>query len=139
MSRSRTAALHRKSEALRHFASGCTFDEVARRVGFAHRGTAHKVVNAALRERIAEDVDEYRRLEVARLDALQSALWDELDSGATNIRLRAAALILKVIEQRAKVLGLHHRSAEPPRMLVAPRRGNSEKATSDGCGCDCHV
>lgn len=139
MPRSRTAALSRKSEALRLFANGCTFSEIANRVGYAHRGTAHKVVNAALRERIADDIDEYRRSEVARLDELQSVIWDELDAAATGGRLRAAALILKIIEQRAKVLGLYHQSAEPPRMLIDPSLGNPGKATSEECHCDCHT
>ena len=43
-----------------------------------------------------------RRLEVDRLDALQAALWPTALAGDTA----AATIVLRIIEQRARVLGM---------------------------------
>ncbi len=40
-----------------------------------NRGTAYRVVRQALDERVADNVDELRATEVARLDTLQAAVW----------------------------------------------------------------
>lgn len=54
---------------------GCSYDQIAREVGYANRGTAHRVVAKALAERLADDIDQLRELELARLDGLQTSLW----------------------------------------------------------------
>jgi hypothetical protein len=57
------------------------YDEVARQVGYANRGTAHRAVAQALSERLVDGIDELRALEVARLDAMQAALWPQVEAG----------------------------------------------------------
>lgn len=126
MGRSRTLALARKSEAVRHFRNGCTFDQIAKKVGFANRGTAHRVVTQAYTERIADDIDAHRALEVCRLDAVQAEMWDVMDkSTAAGERIAAANVILKVIDQRSKLLGLYDHPPAPPQMLINRPNGNA--------------
>lgn len=121
MPRSTTLALSRKADAVTLFRQGNTFEQIARKVGFSHRGTAHRAVKTALKEHIVEDIEDYRRQEVMRLDAVQSELWDIMTSDApVLVRIRASASILKVIDLRCKVLGLYDRPPTPPQMLVDP-------------------
>jgi hypothetical protein len=47
-------------------------------------------------------VDELRRLEIDRLDVLQAALWPQAMAGDTA----AACVVLRIIEQRTRLLGL---------------------------------
>ena len=63
--------------------------------------------------RTFQAVDEYREVELTRLDALQSACWDAALAGD----LRAISAALRVIEQRCRLLGLE-----------------GEKATQEGNG-----
>ena len=130
MPKSRTLALARQSDAVALFREGQTFDQIAGAVGFANRGTAHRVVTKAFRERLVENIDMHRQLELDRLDDLQATLWPLMESGD----VKAAALILEVIGQRSKLLGLlDHRPA--PRVLVNDSaveesdEGNPGKAT----------
>ena len=46
-------------------------------------------------------VDEYRRLELDRLDALQTALWPQALVGDMAVNT-----VLRIIEQRTRLLGL---------------------------------
>ena len=92
----------RKAESVRLRLQGHEYDEVAELVGYSNRGTAWRTVTKALRERVDSAVDEYRQLELARLDALQASLWDKAMSGD----IASANTVLKVMGQRARLLGL---------------------------------
>ena len=48
-------------------------------------------------------VDELRELESARLDALQLAAWAKVEQGD----LHAIEIVLKIMDRRAKLLGLY--------------------------------
>ena len=93
----------RKARAVELALAGLAYDDIAVEVGYANRGTAWRVVQQALHERKIKSVDEYRALELARLDALQSAHWTEALSGQN---LKAAELCLRISAQRTKLLGL---------------------------------
>ncbi|MDP9435596.1 MAG: hypothetical protein M3P93_10550 [Actinomycetota bacterium] len=54
---------------------------MAQRLGYANRGTVHRIVQQALSAREVESVDELRHLELARLDAVQSPLWPRAMAG----------------------------------------------------------
>ncbi len=71
----------RKCRAVELALHGKTYDQIAREVGYANRGTAHRVVRKALADRLVDNIDELREFEAARLDALQAALWDKAMSG----------------------------------------------------------
>ena len=112
----RALASWRRSRALALAMSGCTYDEIAAQVGYANRGSAWKVVNAALRSASAGLATEYRDLELARLDALQAAHWPQAMSGS----VKAADLVLRVIDRRIRLLGLDQVGAQsdPPKTLI---------------------
>jgi hypothetical protein len=82
---------------------GKTYDQVARAVGFANRGTAHRVVSKALSERLIEGIDDLREIELARLDALQAALWPRVEKG----EVRAINSVVRIIDRRCRTLGLY--------------------------------
>ncbi|MEO6472955.1 MAG: hypothetical protein ABIO14_14255 [Aeromicrobium sp.] len=122
MPKSRTLALSRQSLAVSLFAQGCTFDQIAKQVGFANRGTAHRVVTTAFRNRISDDIDMHRDIELNRLEALLSDLWEMMLEG----NLAAHREILHVVELECKLLGLFKTSkVVQPRMLVDPALGNT--------------
>jgi hypothetical protein len=100
--RDRALASWRRSEAVRLKAAGHTYEQVAQQLGYANRGTVHRIVQQALHTREAESVDDLRHLELARLDALQAALWPRAMKGDVP----AALAVLRVVDQRLRLLGL---------------------------------
>ncbi len=80
------------------------------------------MVRQALDEQIAENVDELRATEVARLDALQAAVWPAAMAGD----LEAVRQVTALIEKRARLLGLYptgkHKPEEPlrPMTVIVP-------------------
>jgi len=83
---------------------GMTYGQVAQEVGYSHRSSARKAVVRALIQSSAESVQEHRELELDRLDSLQSSIWGQAMGGD----LSAIQLILKIMNQRAVLLGLFH-------------------------------
>ncbi len=116
--RNRPLAAWRKATAVELAVEGHTYDTIAKQVGYAYRGTAHRVVRQALDERIADNVDELRATEVARLDALQAAVWPAAMAGD----LEAVRQVTALIEKRARLLGLYptgrHKPEEPLRPVT---------------------
>lgn len=85
-------------------ASGANFRKIASVLDISP-STAHGLLHKAIAERREElglKVDELVELEVARCDQLQLAVW----SKALNGNERAIAAVLKIMERRAKLLGL---------------------------------
>ena len=95
--------LHDKeAECVRLRRAGLTLDEIAIRVGYSSPASVHYALKR-INERISrEDVEEIRNLESERLDLLQAANWDNAMQG----NVPAGALVLRVMERRAKLLGL---------------------------------
>ncbi len=81
---------------------GRGYDDIAREVGYANRGTAHRVVQKALSARTADGVDHLRAMEKARLDALQRPVWDQAMAG----HLPSVRIVHKIIVARIALLGL---------------------------------
>ncbi len=100
--RDKALASYRRTRALELRAQGKGYAEIAREVGYANKGTAHKIISQALEAREAQDVDFLRQTETARLNAMQSALWPEAMAGD----VRAAMAILHIIEARCRMWGL---------------------------------
>ena len=99
----RALALWRRSRAVELALSGWSYDDIAADVGYANRGTAWHVVTDALAESARDGLETHRTLELARLDRVLAAHWPEATSGAN---VRAAELVLKVVAQRTRLLGL---------------------------------
>ncbi len=122
MPRSRTRALAKQSDAVDLFRKGKTFEEIASSVGYANRGTAHRVVTNAFRSRVVENIDVHRQMEVDRLDDLQAALYPLVDAG----NLEAIRTVVQIIHERSRILGLYEHLPER-RVLVS--EGNTGEAT----------
>ena len=101
--RGRARASWRRARALELAMAGLSYDEIAEQVGYANRGTAWRAVDEALSTRVVANVDEYRRLTLARFEALIAAHWDEATAQGST---RSADLVLKVLAQQSKLLGL---------------------------------
>jgi len=104
--------------------AGHSYAEIALQVGYQNRGTAWRAVQDSLNSRIAGAVEEYRELELARLDALQAAHWPQAVAGS----VRSADLVLRVIDRRIKLLGLDQPRMEDdrPRYLVVSAADDDE-------------
>ncbi len=114
--RNRPLAAWRKAKAVELAVEGHTYDAIAKQVGFSNRGTAYRVVRKALDEQIAENVDELRATEVARLDALQAAVWPAAMAGD----LEAVRQVTALIQKRARLLGLHPTGRHEPDKPLRP-------------------
>lgn len=81
---------------------GKSFQEIAEICGWANRNGPYLAIQRHLTRNIREASTELIELEVLRLDALLDAQWP-LAMGGDD---KAATIILKIMERRAKLLGL---------------------------------
>lgn len=113
----RPLAAWRRARAVELATQGHTYEEIASEVGYANRGTAYKVVRKTLDENVAHAVEEHREIEVARLNALQAAVWERAMAGDVE----AVDAVLKIVVARVKLLGLSSASeAATPATVVVP-------------------
>lgn len=97
-------ALQRQQQAVELRRAGRSYREIARQVGIGV-ASAHRLVAAAIAEArttVQEDVVELRALELSRLDGMLGGLWPQARRG----NLGAVDRVLKIMERRAKLLGL---------------------------------
>ena len=99
------ATAERRKIAVAMRREGATYEHIANHLGVSTTA-AHKHVTRALESIQAateKEVDLYRALEGERLDAMQAAIWPQaVEEGD----LKAIDRILKLMERRAKLLGL---------------------------------
>jgi hypothetical protein len=101
---SRNAALANKErQALELRMAGASFDQIAQKLGYSEKGAAHRAVTRALISTVKPAADELRELETARLDRLLLAFWPAALEGDE----KAADRVLRIMDQRAKLLGLN--------------------------------
>lgn len=95
----------RARDALELRIKGLSLEEVAARLGMKSKSGVHKLIHAELRE-IAEERKALGNLtldlELERLDRLERAIAKKVDEGD----VRSIEASLKIIERRAKLLGL---------------------------------
>ncbi|WNO25823.1 terminase small subunit [Arthrobacter phage Altadena] len=92
----------KKADSLAMREAGATLQQIADRHWSGHRANAHRAITEAMAELPAESVAEIRRLESARLDQMHLGAW----TGARRGDDRAIASIIRIMERRAKLLGL---------------------------------
>ena len=93
-----------RNQAIELRRQGYTLKRIGQVLGVSTQ-TAANYVNYCLRELVeltAAATEEYRQLELERLDALQAAIWNQAVSG----NLFAIDRCVKLMERRAKLLGL---------------------------------
>jgi hypothetical protein len=98
--------------------SGETWERIALAVGYANASGAQKAYARVVSRVQRESVDEIRDLELDRLDRIQRAFWTP---AIVERDKRAAEVVLKVMDRRAKLLGLE-----------APTRVQAEVVNYDG-------
>jgi len=81
---------------------GWTYGEIAKEVGYADHTGARLAVLRGMQRALQEPADELREMEATRLDALQQAYWRPALDGD----VKAATILLKLMERRSKLLGL---------------------------------
>jgi hypothetical protein len=96
------ALAEKRRRALELRRAGATYDQIAASVGFAGRSGAYKAVMATLKAMLREPAEEVRLLELDRLDAMLLGLW----AGAKSGDIKKAELVPKIMDRRAKLLGL---------------------------------
>lgn len=99
----RVTIAHQQALELRR--AGGTYRDIATAMGISLR-TAYEYVNSELlmlRELTVEDAEAVRDLELSRCDAMLAGLWR---TGATKGDPASVMSALKVMERRAKLLGL---------------------------------
>jgi hypothetical protein len=96
-------AADRERQALDLRKAGGTFEQIATQLGYRDAGGAHKAVARALKRVPAAGVEELREVESLRLERLLLAVWRD----ATGGDLKAVDRALRIIDQRARLLGLN--------------------------------
>lgn len=81
---------------------GKTYDEIAAEVGYKSKQSAYDAVKRSMREIIREPAEELLELELARLDSMFGIHY--LNARAGDVQALAACM--KLMERRAKLLGL---------------------------------
>jgi hypothetical protein len=108
-SRVKPEILEKERKVLEFRRGGLTFDLIAERLGYASASGAHKAYLSACNRIVYEDVVEVRKSEMDRLDIAQAAIWGDLtDTQNTdaNTRARLVLALIKIMERRARLLGL---------------------------------
>lgn len=97
----RTAKMRAKALELR--LAGASWQQVADGAGYASKGAAHNAVKFELDQIPRDNAKHLLEQELERLDRLQMAHWSAARGGDTF----ATTSILKIMDMRAKLLGLH--------------------------------
>lgn len=95
------ARTDREARAVQLALAGWSYDDIARKLGYANRSGPFKAVRRALARDVVDGVREYRKLELARLDARQASYRERAVDGDA----KAATVVLRTIEQRTRLLG----------------------------------
>ncbi len=82
--------------------AGFDYQTIADRLGYRSPSGAHKAVSTALNKTLREPAKALRQVELERLDALLTGVW----SAARRGNLGAVDRVLKIMDRRAKLLGL---------------------------------
>jgi hypothetical protein len=102
MSKARKAYIaKRRTFAIQMRLAGASWQQVADRLDYSSRGAACCDVGRALAQNLVEQnttVEELRYLEVARLDRLQVAIWQN----ALNGDIRAVDAVARIIMHRSR-------------------------------------
>lgn len=98
----RITAAEKRRKALQLRKGGASYEAIARQVGYANKGGAHRAVMQELQELPKDAAQDVMALELERLDQLLLALWPAAMKG----HVRSAETVIRLMERRAKLQGL---------------------------------
>lgn len=102
--------------------SGLSYSEIAVELGYADKSGSWNAVRRALDRAEQPKVAEYRNLENARLDRLQQAWWTPALEGDE----KAAKIVLRIFERRARLNGLDQQAARDAGALADALLGDPQ-------------
>jgi DNA-binding CsgD family transcriptional regulator len=122
-------AREREKEALTLRIAGKSLVEIAKELQISESGARSAVERAIRRTELdtAQSVNEYRTVEVSRLDKMQAALWERCLIGEID----AINTVLRIIARRSSLLGLDLQPGEKhdaEHQLLVLLRAASERA-----------
>jgi hypothetical protein len=82
--------------------AGATWQRIAEQTGFAGPSGAFQAYQRAAKRFVRPNLEELRDIELDRLDRLQMGVWAK----ALNGDIRALDSVLRIIDRRARLLGL---------------------------------
>lgn len=97
-------AMERSTRALQLRQAGLTFGEIAAQLGYAHESSASDAVRAALKLTISPVVEEYRQLNLNRLETILRGLWPHVLRGADHQLIGEARRVIHDINELLGVL-----------------------------------
>jgi hypothetical protein len=118
----RAIVLQKQAQALVLIKAGDNYDEIAAALGYANRGSAWRLTQNALKATVDRLAEDHVGTEIERLDALQVGYWAAATTGGDKA---AAHLVLKIVDARVRLLGLHKRAepeAEPRTVVMSAAR-----------------
>ncbi len=88
--------------------AGWTYDRIAAKCGYGSPGAARNAVQRELDRRIAQNIDEWRKDHISRLEKQHETIWPLAIPNDTKgkINLFAHDRLLAISEREAKLLGL---------------------------------
>jgi hypothetical protein len=105
MSRKKTpqpAVLDKEIKIIELRRAGVTWEKIALEVGFKNASGAYKMYQRAAERMIRPHLDEYRDMQLDRLERMHMAVWPAAKEGD----LRAIDTALRIGDREAKLLGL---------------------------------
>ena len=126
VTRSKLAIRERQKTALGFRLGGYTFQAIAERMRCSEH-TAHRLVEQALTETIREPTENVRKLELERLDSMFAAFWGGAECGCRV----SVAVCLKIMEHRARLLGLFDNPPKPRFNLCYAHEYEAKKAAGE--------
>jgi DNA-binding CsgD family transcriptional regulator len=96
------ALAERRAKTLELRRQGRSFQEIAARLGISDR-TAHRDVSISMAQIVAEPATHLLQLELLRLDEMQKGFY----AAACEGNIAATNMCLRIIDRRAKLLGLY--------------------------------
>lgn len=87
-------------------ASKLSYEEIAKRCGYANKAACYNAVQRELNRVVVENVEELRREELATLDHLQQQVMPLIEDKDNRGRLFAVDRILAIQERRSRLMGL---------------------------------
>lgn len=103
------AVAERRARAIELRRAGVTFQAIADQLGYRSRGAAAQDVRRALAAVVTAPAADLVTEEVDRLDAMLTGLWPAARRG----HLGSVDRVLRIMERRARYLGLDHGDRDP--------------------------